>query len=102
MLNSIYKELNKCLNLIFEFADSHNIDRNCFIDYLVTNYKEQAKMGLFDDRSNESNSVKCKECEYLEITGCYGECSKAYKGIVSPNDSCGRGKLKERKIDEKV
>lgn len=42
----------------------------------------------------EMNSVKCKECEYLMFSDVYGECSKNYKGIVSPNDSCGKGKLK--------
>ena len=40
------------------------------------------------------NDVKCKECEYLMFSDCYGECRKGYKGIVSPNDSCGRGKRK--------
>lgn len=38
--------------------------------------------------------VKCKECEYLMFSDCYGECRKGYKGIVSPNDSCGKGKRK--------
>lgn len=41
-----------------------------------------------------TNNVKCKDCEYLMFSDIYGECSKAYKGIVSPNDSCGKGKLK--------
>lgn len=41
------------------------------------------------------NDVKCKDCEYLMFSDFEGECSKAYKGIVQPNDSCGRGKLKE-------
>jgi hypothetical protein len=42
----------------------------------------------------EMNDIKCKDCEYLMFSDMYGECSKAYKGIVSPNDSCGKGKLK--------
>lgn len=42
----------------------------------------------------DMNAVKCKECEYLMFSDMYGECSKNYKGIVSPNDSCGKGKLK--------
>lgn len=41
------------------------------------------------------NDVKCKDCEYLELELPYAVCSKAYKGIVQPNDSCGKGKLKE-------
>ena len=40
------------------------------------------------------NAVKCKECECLMFSDMYGECSKNYKGIVSPDDSCGKGKLK--------
>ena len=36
--------------------------------------------------------VRCKDCKYLEITGCYGECGKAILGIVSPDDFCSRGK----------
>lgn len=42
----------------------------------------------------EPNNVKCKDCEYLMFSDWYGECSKGFKGIVSPNDSCGKGKKK--------
>ena len=42
----------------------------------------------------DMNAVKCKDCEYLMFSDMYGECSKNYKGIVSPDDSCGKGKLK--------
>jgi hypothetical protein len=31
------------------------------------------------------------------FSDCYGECSKGFKGIVRPDDSCGKG---ERKDDE--
>ena len=41
------------------------------------------------------NDVKCIDCEYLELELPYAVCSKAYKGIVAPDDSCGKGKLKE-------
>ena len=40
--------------------------------------------------------VRCKDCKYLEITGCYGECGKAILGIVNPDDFCSRG---ERRAD---
>lgn len=40
------------------------------------------------------NDVKCIDCEYLEFDVPYGVCSMAYKGIVHPNDCCGKGKLK--------
>lgn len=45
----------------------------------------------------EGQEVKCKDCEYLMFSDCYGECSKAYKGIVSPNDSCEYGKRRTQK-----
>lgn len=38
--------------------------------------------------------VRCKDCEYLKLSYCYGECSKGYMGIVSPNDYCSRGKIR--------
>ena len=41
------------------------------------------------------NVVYCLDCEYLEITGCYGECTKAILGIVHPRDFCGRGKRRK-------
>lgn len=44
---------------------------------------------------NSGNDVLCDECEYLMFSDCYGECRKGYKGIVNPNDSCGKGKRKE-------
>jgi FtsZ-binding cell division protein ZapB len=61
----------------------------------------------FDNLLNElvgeqpiSNDVKCKDCEYLELELPYAVCSKAYKGIVAPDDSCGKGKLKETVGDD--
>lgn len=41
------------------------------------------------------NDVKCKECEYLMFSDMYGECRKGYKGIVNPDDSCGKGKRRK-------
>lgn len=43
----------------------------------------------------QPNDVKCIDCEHLELSLPYGVCSKGYKGMVDPNDSCGKGKLKE-------
>lgn len=34
--------------------------------------------------------VRCKDCEYLMFSDFYGECSRGYLGIVSPNDYCSR------------
>lgn len=36
-------------------------------------------------------TVYCKDCEHLMFSDCYGECSKAYKGIVHPDDTCEHG-----------
>lgn len=46
--------------------------------------------------NNPDDVVQCKDCVYLMFSDCYGECEKGYLGIVSPNDSCGRGKAKEQ------
>lgn len=40
--------------------------------------------------------VRCKDCKHLMFSDCYGECSKAHFGIVSPNDFCSRGERKEQ------
>ena len=40
--------------------------------------------------------VRCKNCKYLEISGCYGECGKGYLGIVRPDCYCCYG---ERRFD---
>ena len=40
--------------------------------------------------------VRCKDCKYLEISGCYGECGKGYLGIVRPDCYCC---YRERRID---
>lgn len=42
------------------------------------------------------SKVTCKDCKYLMFSDCYGECSKAYRGIVSPNDSCEYGERKDK------
>ncbi len=44
--------------------------------------------------SCEKGEVKCKDCEHLELELPYAVCSKAYMGIVNPDDSCGKGKRK--------
>ena len=47
-------------------------------------------------KSNDKKTVRCAECEYLMFSDCYGECSKGYRGIVNPDDTCQYGKLKKR------
>lgn len=38
--------------------------------------------------------VHCKDCKHLMFSDCYGECSRSYMGIVSPNDYCSYGERK--------
>ena len=38
--------------------------------------------------------VRCKDCKHLMFSDCYGECSRGYMGIVSPNDYCSYGERK--------
>jgi hypothetical protein len=46
---------------------------------------------------SEENIVHCKECKHLMFSDFEGECSKGYKGIVRPNDSCPFGVRERRK-----
>ena len=39
--------------------------------------------------------VRCKDCEHLMISGCYGECSIGHLGIVRPDDFCSYGERKD-------
>ena len=56
-------------------------------------------MGSVEDSIVEEDVVKvvrCKDCKHLEITGCYGECGRAYlSGIVKPWDFCSYGERKD-------
>ena len=45
--------------------------------------------------------VYCKDCDYLMFSDCYGECKKAYKGIVNPTDTCLNG-IPRKKDSEKT
>lgn len=45
-----------------------------------------------------AETVHCKECKHLMISGCYGECSEGHRGIVAPDDTCRYGE--RRKSDE--
>ena len=39
--------------------------------------------------------VRCKDCKHLMFSDCYGECARAIKGIVKPDDYCSYGERKE-------
>lgn len=47
------------------------------------------------------NDVKCIDCKYLELELPYAVCSMAYKGMVGPDDSCGKGVLDKKVGDNK-
>ena len=50
---------------------------------------------LFKDKTNFVEVVRCKDCKNLMFSDFYGECSKGYMGIVSPDDYCSRGERKD-------
>ena len=41
--------------------------------------------------------VRCKDCKHLMFSDCYGECSRGYMGIVSPDDYCSYGERSDVK-----
>ena len=59
----------------------------CIICGLKTNYKQST--------SDVVEVVHCKNCKHLMFSDFYGECSKGYMGIVSPDDYCSRGERKD-------
>ena len=48
----------------------------------------------FAEKADVVRVVRCINCKYLEISGCYGECGMARLGIVHPDDYCSRGERK--------
>ena len=54
-----------------------------------------AKLQQPQVEAENKNIVHCKECKHLMFSDFEGECSKGYKGIVRPNDSCPFG-VRER------
>ena len=45
--------------------------------------------------------VRCKDCKYLMFSDFYGECSKGYMGIVSPDDFCSHGERADVRGDKR-
>ena len=85
----------KFAELLFEKAERRNHKTEEYHYVLADDIVDLLKELVGEE--TPTNDVKCIECEYLMFSDCYGECSKAYKGIVSPDDSCGKGKKKEGK-----
>lgn len=46
------------------------------------------RYGIKEETSAE---VHCEDCKYREWADHFAECGKGYKGIVHPDDTCGKG-----------
>ena len=44
---------------------------------------------------NLTEVVRCKDCKHIMFSDCYGECGKGHMSIVSPDDFCSYGELKD-------
>lgn len=60
----------------------------------VMNYIQANRDYAVEDYKQYTNRVHCKDCQHLMFSDHYGECSKGYRGIVSPEDSCEHGEKK--------
>ena len=43
--------------------------------------------------------ITCQNCKYLMFSDCYGECAIAERGIVKPDDTCGKAESKYTRED---
>ena len=59
--------------------------------------KENATKLIEDIKTIEKENpiIYCINCRHLEISGTYGECGRAYLGIVSPYDYCSRAEKED-------
>ena len=76
----------------YEFSDVKKL-KSDFITkegFAFQNYTDMLIAMLLGEEKAET--VHCSECKYMMYSDCYGECSKAYKGIVNPDDYCEHGK----------
>lgn len=76
--------------------EKYGLNPNNFYDLCkLFGYVKAEDVTDINDGCKSEDIVYCKDCEYLMFSDCYGECSQAHKGIVSPDDSCGYGKRKD-------
>lgn len=100
----VYDEPSKLDNgdYLFAIVNHGEIDKVRNMTYITPAHLSYELSSNFFNKEvfvvNDNNDIHCIDCEYLMFSDCYGECSKGYKGIVQPNDCCGKGKLK---IDQK-
>ena len=55
---------------------------------------DQFLQAFYNVKAKHVDVVRCQDCKYLMFSDHYGECSKGYRGIVSPEDSCEHGEKK--------
>ena len=97
----VYDEPSKLENgtYLFAIVNHGEIDKVRNMIYITPTHLAYELSSNFENEevvvvNEEKNDVCCVECKHLMFSDCYGECSKAYKGIVQPNDCCGKGEQK--------
>ena len=92
---ALYYHKNTVLYHLKRIREKYELNPNNFYDLCkLFGYVKVEDVTDINDGCKSEDVVYCKDCEYLTFSDCYGECSQAYKGIVSPDDSCGYGKRK--------
>ena len=93
-----YKDVELLKKQIADFKRAVNAVKPMNSDYL-TGYISALSVieGAIAEQpiADVAKVVRCKDCKYLEITGCYGECGKGYLGIVRPDCYCCYGERRE-------
>lgn len=91
MTEKKYIELQKALN-VCEMHYEHCLEMHDWSgDTTADNIKRDIKTLPTAD---VVPVVRCKDCKHLMFSDCYGECSRGYMGIVSPDDYCSYGERK--------
>ena len=98
-LDSFYKDIVKKKDdaIFAEIQSSFGVDLDKYELIRALQYdRNQYEKGYADGKRDAmAELVRCKGCKHLEISGCYGECGRAYLGIVKPWDFCSRGERRE-------
>lgn len=82
------EEVVYCKNC--KFRNTHT----CFAKH-ETSDNDYCSCGVRMALSDCEKVIRCKDCKYLMFSDFYGECSKGYFGIVTPDDFCSRGERKD-------
>lgn len=82
------KALSICQKYYLHCLEMHDFSGDSIADDIQTDIQNLPTADLVE-------VVHCKNCKYLMFSDFYGECSKGYMGIVSPDDYCSRGERKD-------